>query len=145
MLIRQPVLSTTHLAPAPKPKPPTKPEPPKPPVVQETFRYRYIISWQNQFSDWGPWSAWSTNRSTTTNLRQVESREERYISRYDRTVVGYDRECRTITTPGTTDTQPARSVETAAGYWTDWAYQNAVTTTNQLLYSSNTVRYTLYV
>ena len=149
------------------PSKPSKPSNPETPVVNKKYEYEYKLVTKNTYSEWGPWSDWSTTKVTADTLRQVEIDKRDELTGY-KTETYYDYETsieyKTQTTQvqvGTTskavgtkviDTKPATGGSTSqkqytnaiknttSGSYGSWVYQG-YTTSKYALSSSNTVKY----
>ena len=149
------------------PSKPVTPSEPETPVVNKKYEYEYKLVTKNTYSNWGPWSNWSTTKVTADTLRQVEIDKRNELTGY-KTETYYDyettieyREQTTKVQVGTTskpvgtkviDTKPATGGSTSkkqytnaiknttSGSYGSWVYQG-YTTSKYALSSSNTVKY----
>ncbi len=124
------------------------------PVVNKKYKYEYRLDVQNSYSSWGPWSSWSKDRISVTNLRQVEIEKRLEVTGYKtQTYTDYEIEVRykeqttqvqigsrPVTSGGSVDTKPAQVVSSGGGGYGSWVFQTVVTS-NSPLYDSNTVKY----
>lgn len=149
------------------PSTPSKPTTPGTPVSNKKYEYEYRLVTQNTYSDWGPWSSWSTNKVTSNTLRQVEIENRNELVRYETETYYVDEtytEYRTETVQvqvGTKEvemgtdviTKPAISTggsttkkyvnpikSTSSASYGDWVYRGIITS-NYALSSSNTTKY----
>lgn len=145
---------------------PSTPEPERP-VVNKKYKYEYRLVTQNEYSNWGPWSSWSTNAISSNSLRQVEMDTRNILTGYKtetyidyETVIEYREETTKVQVGtekkyvgtkiedikpakgGTTTKKVYKAAEkvTSGGGYSNWVYQGYVTS-KYALSSSNTVKY----
>jgi len=128
---------------------------PKPTVTK--YLYEYRLDKSATYSNWSNWSNWSTNKEVASNLKQIETKNEKVITGYKQVygIIGYETEEYTDyqivtesvqtgvkTVSKVADTKTANKV-TAEGTYSAWKTVDTVTTTNKILYNSDTVKYNL--
>ena len=161
------VKEETTTKPTTKPSKPSEPSTPSTPVSNKKYEYEYRLVTQNTYSDWGPWSKWSTNKVTSDILRQVEIDKRNELVRYEtETYYVYENHTeyktetvqvqvgtKDVVTGTKTDTKPAISTggsttkqytnpikNTTSGGYGSWVYRGTVSS-SYALSSSDTTRY----